>query len=148
MLDTVEAMWSLYVKQGSRMTPRSLATVAGVISFPNKVRRKSSTLLTIAVLPKIINIVLLGLIRRWFLKVQLLILHKSLFNGLRFANGLNSISLGLSLVGNRKRRWKEDKISSLLVLVALAQVWFNWQISYRVQLYNVHIRHFYQLLMT
>ena len=45
------------------MTPRSLATVAGVISFPNKVRPKSSTLLTNALLPKIIKVVLLGFIR-------------------------------------------------------------------------------------
>ena len=51
--DTVKAIGSLYIMQGSRMTPRSLATVAGVIYFPNKVGRKSSTLLTIALLPKI-----------------------------------------------------------------------------------------------
>ena len=60
---TVEAMSSLFSKQGSRMTPRSLVSAAGVIYFPNKVRRKSSTLLTIALVPEIINIVLLGFIR-------------------------------------------------------------------------------------
>ena len=42
-----------------------LSKVVGVMSFPNEVRRKSSTLLTIALLPKIINVVVLlaGFIR-------------------------------------------------------------------------------------
>ena len=45
------------------MTPRSLTTAAGVISFPNKVLGKSSTLLSIALMPKIIKMVLLGFTR-------------------------------------------------------------------------------------
>lgn len=71
-LDTVEAMWSLYVKQGSRITPKYLATAAGLIFFPNKVRLTSSTWLAIALLPKIIEIVtvLVGLKRSWFLKAD------------------------------------------------------------------------------
>ena len=62
------------------MTPRSLAKAVGVISSPNKVRRKSFTVPAIALPPKIINLVLLGFIRNWFLKEQLLILRKSSFN--------------------------------------------------------------------